>query len=130
MIKKVSKASVEMSPWPSFLQDRVAYFEKLMARHRAEIAAKVRRFLICRLMLITIIEIFCLRQVVSRLLHDHGNGIVRFMLSESLLDIQRSAKVLPSPISLLPPPTARSSQKKLLASPETEGEEGFRSSVF
>uniref|UniRef100_A0A0M3IV00 Cytochrome P450 n=1 Tax=Ascaris lumbricoides TaxID=6252 RepID=A0A0M3IV00_ASCLU len=39
--QKVSKASIEMSPWPSFLQDRVAYFEKLMARHRAEIAAKV-----------------------------------------------------------------------------------------
>uniref|UniRef100_A0A915CFD6 threonine--tRNA ligase n=2 Tax=Parascaris univalens TaxID=6257 RepID=A0A915CFD6_PARUN len=38
--QKVSKTSIEMSPWPSFLQDRVAYFEKLVAKHRAEIAAK------------------------------------------------------------------------------------------
>ncbi|KHN80838.1 Threonine--tRNA ligase, cytoplasmic [Toxocara canis] len=38
--QNVSKASVEMSPWPEFLDNRVAYFDKLMAKRKAELAAK------------------------------------------------------------------------------------------
>ncbi|VDD93447.1 unnamed protein product [Enterobius vermicularis] len=37
---KISKASVEMSPWADFIEERLALFDKLMERYKAELAAK------------------------------------------------------------------------------------------
>jgi hypothetical protein len=38
---EVSKAKVEMSPWPAFIDTRIAMWDKLVAKHKEELAAKV-----------------------------------------------------------------------------------------
>uniref|UniRef100_A0A914WDM5 threonine--tRNA ligase n=2 Tax=Plectus sambesii TaxID=2011161 RepID=A0A914WDM5_9BILA len=39
--QKLSKAKADMSPWPDFINERIALWDKLMARHKEELAKKV-----------------------------------------------------------------------------------------
>ncbi|TKR81272.1 hypothetical protein L596_015173 [Steinernema carpocapsae] len=37
---KISKSKTEMNPWPKFIQERIDLFDKLMAKHKEELANK------------------------------------------------------------------------------------------
>lgn len=43
LLPKVALASTEMKEWPTFIQDRIALWDKLMQKHKEELANKVAR---------------------------------------------------------------------------------------